>query len=233
METLLLPGMDGTGRLFSRLLPLLDPALGARVVSYPVDRRLGYAELLAELAVPSGPFCVIAESFSGPLGVLLARRYEERVLGLVLAASFVTSPAPLVARVATAAGSLLFALPLPDLALRAAMVGMDADEDDLRELRAAMESVRPDVVAHRIGEVARVDVTREFSACVTPTLYIAGAHDRLVGSRTVKRLQIVRPGMELRVLDAPHLVLQRAAAEAASVANAFLMPRLDARPPRG
>jgi hypothetical protein len=58
MVTLLLPGFDGTGRLFGRLQPRLDPALGARVVSFPPDRALGYKDLLAQMDVPSGPFAV-------------------------------------------------------------------------------------------------------------------------------------------------------------------------------
>jgi len=153
MVTLLLPGMDGTGRLFGRFLPLLDPALGGRVISYPMDRMLGYDELLAGLEVPAERFCIVAESFSGPLGLLLANKYKDRVRGLVLAASFVTSPTPLFARMAAAAGAPLFRVRLPDLALRLAMLGSDADDAEVRELRGALESVRPDVLAHRLDEV--------------------------------------------------------------------------------
>ena len=71
---------------------------------------LGYDELLAEPHVPDGPFCIIAESFSGPLAVLLTRKYAMQVRGMVLAASFVRSPSPLFVRFAAAAGAPLFHL---------------------------------------------------------------------------------------------------------------------------
>jgi pimeloyl-ACP methyl ester carboxylesterase len=217
--------MDGTGALFARLQPLLDPALGARVVSYPPDRLLGYDELLAGLDVPGGHFCVVAESFSGPLGVLLTREYCDRVRGLVLAASFVRSPSPFLMRLAAAlVGPLLGRRP-PDVVLRAAMLGMDSDAAEVRELREALESVRPDVVAHRVRELARVDVAEDFVSSSTPTLYIAGAHDRLVSARVMKQLRRLRSDMQCCVLDAPHLVLQRAAVEAAAAVNKFLLPR--------
>src|ERR1700679_4387919 len=97
MVTLLLPGMDGTGRLFAAFQPLLAPALGARVCAFPPDRPLGYEQLLAEVDVPSGPFAIVAESFSGPLGILLAARYAERVRALVLVATFARSPSAVAA----------------------------------------------------------------------------------------------------------------------------------------
>ena len=224
MVTLLLPGMDGTGRLFRRILPLLDPALGARVVSYQLDRTLGYGQLLHEVEVPVGPLCIIAESFSGPLAVVLASRHAAQVRGLVLAASFVRSPSVLRVRMAAALGAPLFRLRLPDFALRVGMLGADATDAEVRELREALESIQPDVLAHRLDAVARVDVTELFASSATPTMYLAGARDRLVGVRVAKELQRLRPEMRSHALDAPHLVLQRAPVEAAALVNAFLLP---------
>lgn len=225
MATLLLPGMDGTGRLFARLHPLLDPALGARVVSFPTDRTLGYGDLLAELEVPSGPFAIVAESFSGPLGILLASKHPNQVRGLVLVATFARNPTTLLARMGAALGPRLFRARPPDLALRWALLGMDATDADVSDVRAAIESVDPAVLAHRLREHVRVDVTQEFRSSSVPTLYLAGRRDRLVGTRVMRELQRLRPDLKTRVLDAPHLVLQRAPAEAAATINEFLLPR--------
>jgi pimeloyl-[acyl-carrier protein] methyl ester esterase len=223
MVTLLLPGLDGTGRLFGRLQPHLDPAVSARVVSFPPDRALGYQDLLAELVIPRGPFAIVAESFSGPLGVLLASKHAEQVRGLVLVATFVRSPSTLVTRMGAALASRLFRFRAPDLALRWALLGMNATDAEVSDVRAAVESVDPVVLTHRLREVVKVNVTREFISSSVPTLYLAAGRDRLLGTAMTRELRRLRPDLLTRVLDAPHLVLQRAPAEAASLINEFLL----------
>jgi hypothetical protein len=64
MDTLLLPGMDGTGTLFGSFVRHLDPGLNPRIISFPVDTPLSYEELLQRIEVPVGPFAIVAESQS-------------------------------------------------------------------------------------------------------------------------------------------------------------------------
>ena len=47
LSLVLLPGMDGTGRLFEPFLANFREAWRPIVVRYPTDRSLGYAELLS------------------------------------------------------------------------------------------------------------------------------------------------------------------------------------------
>jgi len=88
----LLPGMDGTGELFSKFIETLAPGTESIVVRYPTTGALGYAELerIARSKLPTDrPFVILAESFSGPIGILLApsvrivaasgRRHSDRV----------------------------------------------------------------------------------------------------------------------------------------------------------
>lgn len=221
METLLLPGMDGTGRLFASLLPHLAPDLRPRVVAYPPDRPRSYDELLDDLPVPAGPFAIVAESFSGPLGIRLASRYPTQVRALVLVATFVRRPSAAV-RWMSALGSSLFRPRLPDVALRVGVLGLDASDDDVSALSSALSSVHRSVLAGRLRELVRIDVTREFSAGRAPVLYLAGGRDRLVGAGVMAQLERLRPDMETRVLDAPHLVLQRRPIEAGALISEFI-----------
>jgi pimeloyl-ACP methyl ester carboxylesterase len=119
----------------------------------------------------------------------------------------------------------LFALPLPDLALRFALLGMDAGGEQLRALRAAIESVEPAVMATRLRDIVDVDVRDEFRRLVPPVLFVAGSRDRLVGPASLAEMRRLRPDMEIVVLDAPHLVLQRRPAEAAGHIAPFLLAR--------
>jgi pimeloyl-ACP methyl ester carboxylesterase len=70
-------------------------------------------------------------------------------------------------------------------------------------------------------------VTETFRSSSVPTLYLAGRRDRMLsaGTGTVTELRRLRPDMQTRVLDAPHLVLQRAPAAAATLINGFLLSR--------
>jgi hypothetical protein len=49
LALVLLPGLDGTGRLFSRFVKQLPEELEPRVVPLPTDRTLGYPELAAHV----------------------------------------------------------------------------------------------------------------------------------------------------------------------------------------
>jgi pimeloyl-[acyl-carrier protein] methyl ester esterase len=223
VETLLLPGMDGTGSLYRAFANQLSPALNPRIVSFPRDRHRSYQQLLEDIPVPAGPFAIVAESFSGPLGILLAARYPERARALVLAASFVRSPSMLARWTPSLVLRGLFRLPLPELALRLALVGMDANDERVSEVRAAIESVEPGVLADRVSEIAPLDVSAELAQSAVPILYIAGRRDRVVGARAIAELVALRPDVEMRVVDAPHLVLQCRPVECATLISEFLL----------
>ena len=55
--------MDGTGRLFGPLLGALPDWLPARVVSYPLDEALGYAELLPLVEAAAGESAAALAAF--------------------------------------------------------------------------------------------------------------------------------------------------------------------------
>src|SRR5262249_18941677 len=98
---MLLPGMDGTGRLFEPLIRHLPPELEPVVVAYPGDQPYGYTELLplVEAAIPDeDDFVVLGESFSGPLALILAAQQPPRLRGVILCASFAVSPLPVSVR---------------------------------------------------------------------------------------------------------------------------------------
>lgn len=225
MELLLLPGMDGTGTLFEPLtaaLATIAPALIPRVIAYPPDRPLGYDALLATIPVPDGPFAIVAESFSGPLGIRLAARYPRHVRALVLAATFARDPSRLTRALNGACGARLFALQPPAFALRFALLGSDASDAEVELLRRAIRSVAPAVMVKRLDEITAVDASEDLRRIVAPLLCLAGRHDRIISPRTLDQLRALRPDLRIHTLDAPHLVLQRRALEAAAVIAAFV-----------
>ena len=216
---ILLPGMDGSGRLFAPL----EQALGRRArtsrVSYPPDHPLGYDELVDRVraGLPDAPCVLVAESFSGPLAVrVAAEQGRGRIQALVLCATFLRSPLP----VGVSWLRVLARAPLlrwrPEPLLRHLLLDRGADLALVSELRAAVDAVQPQVLAHRLRQVLRVDVRAAAARLDLPLLHLAAARDRLLGRRCARLLRALVPHGTHLELDGPHLLLQ-AQPEAAAV----------------
>jgi pimeloyl-ACP methyl ester carboxylesterase len=225
-KIVLLPGMDGTGRLFAPLLGELPPSLVPVVVSYPTGAitDVNAQVAIVERLLPTNePFALVAESFSGPIAVKVAARAPPELRAVILVASFIRSPAGRLLSNAGVFSRPLCSLALPDFAVRRFLVGEDAPPDLVREVSDAVHSVRSAVMAARLRQVLSQDVTAEVLRCAAPMLYIAGERDRLVSPRAEAILRAVRPDLTTSILDAPHLVLQRRPAEASRCIEEFLL----------
>jgi len=71
------------------------------------------------------------------------------------------------------------------------------------------------ILAARLREVLDVNVTREVGQIGVPILYLAASQDLLVRGVSVRLIQRYAQSVRLITLDAPHLLLQVASAEAA------------------
>ncbi|MEJ2362965.1 MAG: alpha/beta hydrolase, partial [Gammaproteobacteria bacterium] len=103
LTAVLLPGIDGTGRMFGPLSAQLPSWLQPQVIAYPGDRLLSYAQLVEYVLprLPKGrPYILIAESFAGPLALQLSTHANKYLRVLVLCATFVRNPRPHLARLA-------------------------------------------------------------------------------------------------------------------------------------
>lgn len=226
LSLVLLPGLDGTGELFAPFLEAWPDEIATRVVTYPPDRVVSRAELLARIrstAAETPDHVLVAESFSGALAIEHAAARPPGLRGLVLVASFARNPLPRGMRwAAYCARSWMLPWPPPDSWVRRLLLGSGAPEARLMELRAALRSVERAVIADRIRQLARVDVIDPLLRIAVPVLYLAGRRDRLVGPRGLRPIVRARPEVPIEVLDAPHLVLQTRPIEAVGAIRRFL-----------
>lgn len=217
-EIVLLPGLDGTGDLFQRIVPLLERDARVTVVRYPRDPALdyaGYAQFVRE-AVGARPVVLLGESFSGPIAVSVAAQCPEQVLGVVLVVTFLRRPWPawllrLVARVDPRSAPRL----VRDLIL-IGKIGKKRDEALAALVADVVGRLDPQVRARRIGEVARVDVRDRFNRLNCPILVLLGANDWLVWKAPLERAAAAKPNAEIAVLPAAHMLLQTCHRAAAS-----------------
>ena len=225
MRTLILPGLDGTGRLLGAFAGALPAELGADVVSYPVDRYLDYASLeaLVHARVPSDrPYALIAESFSGPLAIALAAKVPP--VALVLVGSFAASPVgPVMSAIGRALAGATLAVPTPMFGVRQLLVGPDAPEDVLRAVHEVMHLVPGPILAGRLRALLQTDMSEALASSRAPLMYLAGSRDRLVWPRVGRAIRALRPDVEHATIDAPHLMLARAPDRAAELIAGFIL----------
>src|SRR5262245_31228543 len=161
---ILLPGLDGTGDLFAPFVNTAPPEVDTIVVQYPIREASIDALEQHARAKLANPCIVIAESFSGPIGLRLAA--DARVRALVLCNSFITGPLPSFFHYLARAP--LLAVPIPRFALRHLLLGSQASQGLVELTRRTIARLPAEVMAHRLRQVLRTDARAEVRALTKP-----------------------------------------------------------------
>lgn len=227
LTIVLLPGLDGTGTLYQQLAQQLAPDYELQVIAYPLDRQWGYLQLLDFIRpqLPQNPYLLLAESFSGPLGILLAAEQPEHLKALLLCCTFGRNPLPALKGLAGAVdklpwNELVHHWTVLWLQGRYASTGLSA------LLEKALTMVPEQVIKHRAKQVLQVDVLEEFATLTLPLMYLQAGQDRLIWAFNAKTLLQLQPAMQLIRLDAPHFLLQAIPEQAAEQLKHFIEHQL-------
>lgn len=178
----LMPGMDGSGKLFWPFVEVLPPVVHSQLIVYPPDIAR-YADLLPLVLekLPAKERCVlVAESFSGPLAVMVAAACPERIAGLVLVASFLRNPQRWIPGSVPQLVTPAIFNAVPHSWRSRVMLGCRETPGLRSLLDQALEFTPAKTILGRTIEVQRVNVTSEFARLTMPVLYLRGAADRLV-----------------------------------------------------
>lgn len=212
MGLVMLPGLDGTGRLFEPLIRELPGWISPTVISYPTNQALSYEELtsyVAERLPEEVPLVILAESFSGPIALELAASDLPALRGLVLCCTFCRSPRSTLTKILRVLPlTVLLCLPLPKPLLKAILLGRDASVEMTDELVQAIKSVSPRVLAYRIREVFKADKGHTLKDIKVPVCLISASQDRVVGREAADEMAQTLPDSESHVLNGTHLLLQ-------------------------
>ncbi len=212
----LLPGLDGSGRLFGPFIDSVSDLLEPTPLAYPPDRRWGYDDLLPFVIarLPPGSSIVLGESFSGPLAVMLAAAAPGRVAAVVLVSSFTHLPVPrafaTLARWAPAARSPAGVI---EFVLTSSGTPLAMRDELLRQVR----SLSPRLVERRLRAVFETDTAAMLADLACPVLAIHGRGDRLVPLWWAKRDLGRHRTVAFRVVEGPHMLLQTSPGAVAAV----------------
>ena len=204
---MILPGLDGTDRMLGEFCRLCAQTGLAKVLTLPSDTSLDYvalAEHFSSEIAGHGECHVIAESFSGPIGILLAKKIPQHVSRLTLVASFARSPVSSIAAYLT--WPILFRLPLPSFVAKRYFVGQTTSLTPL--LKSAIKQNSIAVLQHRFNLVREVDVLAELSELDCPVAYLRPTDDRLVSRRCLDEILQAKPDTTVHELAGPHLILE-------------------------
>lgn len=223
---LILPGMDGTGKLLLEFMRALPAAIRTEVPVYGRDVVLLYdqlVKLIRRLGEDSPPFAIVAESFSTPLAIRIAAENPENLKGLILCAGFASSPARELKRLlASALAPLVMRGALPEGAIRRWLLGRDAPASMVVAAREAVGSVKPAVLSARLREVLACDVREDLRKVEVPILYLQARQDRLVPARCLEEIRRIRPETRFEIIDGPHFLLQREPHKTAEIVTEYL-----------
>jgi pimeloyl-ACP methyl ester carboxylesterase len=220
----LLPGLDGTGKLFAEFVKALESRASSVVAAYPTDRPMGYDELeslVASLLPTDRPFVILGESFSGPIAIRIAAHSPARLKGLILCGTFAKNPYPWAAW----ARSLARHLPVKSLPrwVRAPLMwGSFSSDAAPSQMERAMSGVSANVIRHRIGALLAVDATLSLNRIQMPILVLRATRDRVISKASTRWILNARPRATLVEIDGPHLLLQTRPRECVAAILAFL-----------
>jgi pimeloyl-ACP methyl ester carboxylesterase len=164
---------------------------------------------------------VVAESFSGPVGIALAARHPGKIRCLVLCATFARSPF----RTLLQFGKFIPARAFAANALTPAMLRhfcLNGDDTSLRpSVVSVVSTVPPAIMRARLACLAGVDVSPLLRRIDTPALYLRATRDRIVGARLSTALTSQLPNISITEIDGPHLLLQTRPRECAAAISNF------------
>jgi pimeloyl-ACP methyl ester carboxylesterase len=202
------PGIDGTGLLFYRQVPLLEPRYAVTTTRLR-DNALAMDELVADLhqsilAASDRPVTLLGESFGGALAISYALAHPERVGRLVILNSFAHFGSP--ARL-WLGYHLLRATPWGMMRLVRQLNGRrmhspGTDPDEIRRFLQLMQNTTREGYLSRLHILRNYDVRDQLASLKAPVLYLAADRDVLVPSVEQARLMTsLTPGASMRVLE--------------------------------
>ena len=93
MRVIVLPGLDGTGRLLAEFAEAICKTHDVTVIAYPEDMT-SYERIVDWLlpCLPPEEYVIVAESFSGPAATRIALERPAHLRGVVFVATFLRAP---------------------------------------------------------------------------------------------------------------------------------------------
>lgn len=205
-----LPGLHGTSELFEEIRNILPIGVKSEFIELPTRGKQHYPHLKNWLTarLSSGvPRILIAESFSGPLALQYSKQKPNEVCGVILAASFCTSP--IHSGLAMLPLRPIFMISPPHVVLRHLLIGKDADKEQLITLSKVIQTCPSSTLSNRVRAILQLQEDDIPKLPHTPMMLLQARYDNLISIATQQQLEARYSHASVKLLDSPHLILQR------------------------
>ena len=210
LKLLLLPGLDGTSAFSKAFLSRFPARDNLITLDYPSDSTASYDDL-ADFVLAHTPkserFILFAQSFSGPI----ARRVLDhpRLAGLVLCASFLSSPRPFFLHALSRLPlEALLKLTPPRFLAAHACFGGNYESEQIDLFYQTSLAVPSKTLAHRLRLIASEPDPKETITSKKPVCYLRPLNDRLIPQAAVDRVASLLPDAKIKLISGGHFLLQ-------------------------
>lgn len=213
----LLPGLDGSGHLFTEFATALAARTPKCIVDYPLRTEWeisDYVEHIDQCLPADEDLLIIAESFSGPLALELLRR-RSNIKALVLVASFARCPNPILRLMRFVPLATLKPLLKSSTAIRAFCLGGQATPEQINNLKSVIDGLPLEILKCRLNLLGNLKVEIASIRDSIPILHLLAGNDRLVQRSSAPDLSDAHPDSRVITVNGPHFLLQSRAVECA------------------
>jgi pimeloyl-ACP methyl ester carboxylesterase len=219
-----MPGLDGTGKLFAPIIPLLQAQFDLTVITYPdLDTFNDYVDCALHQLPDTPGYSLVAESLSGPVALALMAQRRGQIGPSILTATFARSPLAALTRMAGYVPEQMFSIgALSEFCLDVGETG----DDDFTETQPLPPHVTAlldgTLLKHRISVFSRLDVSALMPDIDVPILYLRATRDRIVSETDARMMQERLPRINRIDIDGPHLLLQTRPQQCANLIDKHL-----------
>jgi len=197
---LLIPGLDGTGKLFRTQEEALSKKYRVHAWSYGVGNHFGWHDLTLKLGQstadePAGSILVVAESFGGPVAINYVLQYPERVRRLILVNTFPYYGRRIRLRLAYALMPLLmfrFAQDVKDFFVERLLRSEGVPPEHRKHFVEVIHQIDRGGYRRRLRLLQDIDLRPRLHEIAVPTILLAGGRDKIVPSVAEARFMAAR-----------------------------------------
>lgn len=200
--------MDGTGKLFEPLLPLLR-GVDVQIMELPDSGDQAYAALkeYVRAELPDEDYILVAESFSGPIARLLAEDNIGHLKSVIFVATFLTPPNTLLLNIFRLLPIKQLAnLPFSSIFLRRFLLGQEVSMDQISRFQRVLRNLPSLTLKRRLSAIRSLSIPE--ITLSTPAVYIQPESDSLVPSSKGLEFHRYFRNLTVRPIKGPHFILQ-------------------------